>query len=1307
MVSPQRVMEVLADVVERPASERSAILLSLCAGDAALEREVLTLLRAHELAQAVLPEAVPGEQAGQRIGHFRLLQKIGEGGFGIVWMAEQEEPVRRKVALKVLKAGMDTAQVVARFEAERQALALMDHPNIARIFDGGATPQGRPYFVMELVRGVPITQYCDEASLSPRERLELFIPICHAVQHAHFKGVIHRDLKPSNVLVTLHDGVPVPKVIDFGIAKATQGRLTDRTLFTEFRQMLGTPEYMAPEQAELSGLDVDTRADVYSLGVLLYELLTGTRPFELRNLIEAGYAELLRTIKEVEPQKPSTRVSTLGVRAIDIAKHRRMHPRALGPLMRGDLDWIVMRTLEKERNRRYPSATALAEDLQRHLNSEPVLAGPPSKLYRLRKYVQRHQVGVAASTAVTLAVVAGAAAAGWSAWRAMEQERRATLQAARADAVVDLFDELLAHSDPDHGHGPDYTVQQLLEDFDHRLSGQLADEPEVERRLRATMARSFVGLGAFDAATAQLERMKQLRAQPGGAEAAATPQDLLLDGDILDLQGRCSEAVVSYEAAVRELREPGSSPRDLALALARLQACHLHLDHHELAVELMLEAVELVRGSGDEELLVHETLLLADTLRAAGQEAEAERIYRESGERARALECFPRWEWQYQIGHARVLRDLQRLDEALELGEEALATCRERFGPSSLNTSVAMFLTGTVLARRGSDSAAQGRLEEAWKIRSSLLGQAHPLAREALAALAEAWTRPGDSCVTAERHSRQLIELDRATGLENSVSGATHLLILGQALKLQKRFDEAEEALHSALEIYRAQLDEDDLRVLGAERELLRVAYGRGDLAFAERGFRQLLDELVRLHGPDHAYVGLVWYDLGLVLSSASDSAGAADCFVESLRVQRQVTRASATLAQTLRGLACVRWKSGRIDEARQLYVECRQMCMELGNDQILAECAECQAHHLDDAKDAGGAADLDQAEGLYREALDLRTALGDLPQIASNHSRLGQLLAKRGDTDLAEVELRSALELYRGPVQASGSSYVDTLEALAKVCTRPDADLDELERLLGEALEIRQREGAPATKLAADHYKLADMQASQGRLELAAEHFGAALAIQESLRDDGKSHAGLRSCSERLVGILLVLGRDAEAEPLLREAIEEAPHCDTCSPDLARSRQQLGQILGKRGELAAAEEQLREALALRGAGSGTVEVASVLAALGENLLLQERAAEAEPLLRSCVEIRAERIPDDWLHFNAQSLLGGSLLAQGRTAEAEPLLVNAAERIQPISRLAYRRREAIDRVIALYEATGRHGEAARWRRELAELDIGR
>jgi serine/threonine protein kinase/tetratricopeptide (TPR) repeat protein len=463
---------------EDPAA-RAAFLDRACAGDPALRQRIERLLLRHQqpdsflespvVAAGVTADEPISERPGTILGPYKLREQIGEGAFGIVFMAEQQQPVRRKVALKVLKPGMDTRQVVARFEAERQALALMDHENIAKVFDAGDTGSGRPYFVMELVRGVPITDYCDQNQLVPRERLELFVAACQAVQHAHHKGIIHRDLKPSNILVTLHDGTPVVKVIDFGIAKALGQRLTDKTLFTGFAQMIGTPLYMSPEQAELSGLDIDTRSDIYSLGVLLYELLTGTTPLEKGRMSEVGYDELRRLIREEEPPKPSTRITTLGAAAATVSARRKSDPRRLSQLFRGELDWIVMKALEKDRSRRYETVSAFAADVQRYLDDEAVQACPPSAGYRFRKFARRNRTALVTATLVALALVIGTVVSLWQAVRATQAE---TLAGTRLQA------EFLAHQEANANL---QKAQKAVDDYFTLVSASpLLDTPGLE-----------------------------------------------------------------------------------------------------------------------------------------------------------------------------------------------------------------------------------------------------------------------------------------------------------------------------------------------------------------------------------------------------------------------------------------------------------------------------------------------------------------------------------------------------------------------------------------------------------------------------------------------------------------------------------------------------------------------------------------------------------------------------------------------------------------------------------------------------------
>jgi tetratricopeptide (TPR) repeat protein len=513
----RRVEELFQTAADLPAGARGSFLDRECRGESSLRTHVEALL-AHLDGGATL--ASPAAEApGTIIDRYKLLQVIGQGGFGIVYMAEQLQPVVRKVALKIIKLGMDTREVVARFEAERQALALMDHPNIARVLDGGATRSGRPYFVMELVRGVSITDYCDRHELSPVQRLELFEQVCHAVQHAHQKGVIHRDLKPSNVLVTLHDGIPMPKIIDFGVAKAMHARLTDKTLFTRYEQFIGTPAYMSPEQAEMSGLDVDTRADIYALGVLLYELLTGTTPFDGEALRKAGLAELQRVIRDERPPRPSVRISAAGTTAADVARRRNLDAAALRKRLRGDLDWIVMKALEKERGRRYATAAAFADDVRRHLRREPVQAGPPGAAYRVRKFLARNRAGTASAAAIVVALLAGIVAVAHAKLEADRNAAAAKAQAENAVDALDFLDSVLTLTDPGVALDPAVSVRTILDDAAARVGDAFAAQPWAEIRVRATIGAAYASLSEAALAERQLRRVVELV----DANAGGTP----------------------------------------------------------------------------------------------------------------------------------------------------------------------------------------------------------------------------------------------------------------------------------------------------------------------------------------------------------------------------------------------------------------------------------------------------------------------------------------------------------------------------------------------------------------------------------------------------------------------------------------------------------------------------------------------------------------------------------------------------------------------------------------------------------------
>ncbi|MHB9080184.1 MAG: protein kinase domain-containing protein [Pirellulaceae bacterium] len=531
---------------------RAAYLEQVCGDDAALREQVESLLGAYDDSRSFL-EASPGavmaadlaatstinqlvaEPVSAQVGPYRLLQQIGEGGMGVVYMAEQTQPVQRRIALKIIKPGMDSRQVIARFEAERQALALMDHPNIAKVLDAGTTDLGRPYFVMELVKGVPITRYCDEQHLTPRQRLELFMSVCQAVQHAHQKGIIHRDIKPSNILVAEYDDRPVPKVIDFGVAKAVEQRLTQKTMFTDLGQVVGTIEYMSPEQAKFNQLDIDTRSDIYSLGVVLYELLTGETPMDRQRLRNAGFDEMLRIIREEEPPRPSIRLSS-SHSLPSIAAQRQTEPRKLSTLVRGELDWIVMKALDKDRARRYQTATGLAADIDRYLTDEPVLACPPSTAYRFHKFARRNKAAVVTSGMVVTALILGMAGTVWQAARATlaehlakENERRATEQARISESVTTfLTNDLLAKADVrqqfqvDAAPDPNIKVRTLLDRAARSLDSRFFAHPTVEAAVRYTLGTTYRELGLFREAETHLKRSAQIREEQLGSTHADT-----------------------------------------------------------------------------------------------------------------------------------------------------------------------------------------------------------------------------------------------------------------------------------------------------------------------------------------------------------------------------------------------------------------------------------------------------------------------------------------------------------------------------------------------------------------------------------------------------------------------------------------------------------------------------------------------------------------------------------------------------------------------------------------------------------------
>jgi serine/threonine protein kinase len=593
------VEQILTDAVEiADIAERQAFVQKACGDNVGLRAKVERLIANHDRAgffldcpAAVLDTAAISERPvalGTCIGQYKLREIIGEGGMGVVYLAEQHKPVRRQVALKVIKPGMDSKQIVARFETERQALAMMDHSNIAKVLDAGTTDNGRPYFVMELVRGIAVTDYCDQARLTIRQRLDLFIHVCRAVQHAHTKGIIHRDLKPTNVLVTSDDGVPVPKVIDFGVAKAMEQSLTECSLHTGFAQMIGTPLYMSPEQAEFNLQGVDTRSDIYSLGVLLYELLTGDTPFEKQRLRIVDFDELRRILREEEPPLPSDRLSTLGAGLSTASERRGVDPRELKRTLNGELDWIVQKSLEKDRSRRYESASAFAADVQRYLKDEPVEACPPSLWYRAGKFSRRHRQMLATIAAIGVALVAATAVSVWQAMVARDSQhvaeaaqRRAATEAASARAVSDFLQtDLLgqAHTDPRFRETPganaDLTVKEALDRAAAKIGTRFQDQPLVEATIRMAIGRAYRSLGRNKLAIPHLERALALRRAnlDLGDQKTLESMDNLAEAYLWVV--RVQEAIalgqeaLEYQLAVRGIEHPDTLARVARIAHA-------------------------------------------------------------------------------------------------------------------------------------------------------------------------------------------------------------------------------------------------------------------------------------------------------------------------------------------------------------------------------------------------------------------------------------------------------------------------------------------------------------------------------------------------------------------------------------------------------------------------------------------------------------------------------------------------------------------------------------------------------------------
>jgi DNA-binding SARP family transcriptional activator/tRNA A-37 threonylcarbamoyl transferase component Bud32 len=1125
------------------------------------------------------------EEAGTVIGPYKLLQKLGEGGMGTVWVAEQRQPVKRRVALKLIKPGLDSARVLRRFEAERQVLALMDHTHIAKVFDAGTTPQGRPYFVMELVHGVPITRYGDELNLPVRERLALFVPVCQAIQHAHQKGIIHRDIKPSNVLVCMQDGKPVPKVIDFGVAKALHQQLSEGSLYTEFGALVGTLEYMAPEQAEMSPLGVDTRADVYALGVLLYELLTGTTPLDRKRVRKAALAEVLRLIREEEPPKPSTRLTASKASLASVAAHRRTEPGRLAKEVRGELDWIVMKCLEKDRTRRYETANGLARDVERYLADEPVEACPPSAGYRLRKLVRRYRGPVLAGALVLLALVAGMVGTTWGLIRAEQaagQERQAResereqrrlaekrKQAAEAnerealrekriaEAVRTFLErDLLRQADPtaqanalrQAGGGfqarENPTIKELLdraaaELAPGKIDAKFPEQPEVQASILRTVGDTYRGIGAYGQAVAFLSRSSDTYRHALGANHPSTLNTLANLAEVYRVAGKAAEAIALLErvrdASVEKL---GTDHPDTLNTVANLAGAYLTAGKAAEAIALL----ERVRDAKVQKLGTDHP----DTLTTLANLAVA---YRAAGKTAEAIVLYE------QVRDARV----------------------KKLGADHPDTLTTLANLATAYRAAGKTAEAIALLERVRDAFAEKLGIDHPATLTALNNLANAYGAAGK---TAE---------------------AIALLERVRDAKVQK-------------------LGTDHPDTLTTLANLAGAYQAAGKTAEAIVLYEQVRDARVKKLGADHP-----------------------DTLI------------------TLNDLAVASLRAGKTAEAITLLERMRDTCAKkLGPD---------HPGTLDNLNNLAGAYQTAGKTGeaivLYEQVRDARvkTLGADHPATLITLNDLAVASLRAGKTAEAITLLDRAQD---GSVRTLGADHPNTLSTLANL-----ARAYRVAGKMAEAIALFERvRDAQVQKLGPDHPDTLTTLAS--------------LAI--AYRAAGKLELALPLLQQAAMGIEKRQFGERRAGSIISE--------------LSACHEQLKQY-----EPAEAWRRKWLAVVKERAGPESVAYAAELAGLSENLLQQQKHAEAEQTLCDCLAIRTKKQPDDWLTFHTKSLLGDALLSQKKYAEAELLLTDGYEgmkqrqaTIPPASKVCLT--EALERLVRLAEATGKNDEAARWRKEL-------
>lgn len=1230
---------VFLDALQVPADQQTQFVVDACGSDDAMRARILGLLAAHENPKSFLTrpadvvsayadaEVASAVNPGDTIGVYTVREPLGEGGMGSVFVAEQEKPVRRKVALKIIKPGMDTKQVIARFGAERQTLALMDHPNIAKVIDAGSTPEGRPFFVMELIRGIPITEYCDQAKMTTRARLELFTTVCAAVEHAHQKGIIHRDLKPSNVLITEIDGRPVAKVIDFGIAKATDGQASGQTVYSNFAQMIGTPLYMSPEQTSLSGVDVDTRSDVYSLGVMLYELISGTTPFAREELKQASHEEMCRVIREVDPPRPSARLSTLEMSdSSTISENRSVDPRKLKQTVQGELDWIAMKALDKDRSRRYGSATAIAADINRYLNDEPVEACPPSLRYRTSKLIKRNAVLLVMVCAVGLALISGTGVAVWQAQVAFTQradaeaaKQKADQEVAISQAVIAFLEQdLLGKADPNETPNPNVKLSEILDLAAQGIEGKFADQPMVEATLQNTIAQTYEALGRYAAALPHQQRAMELTIQVKGAE---DPITLLYTENLGSLEGQLG----LYVQSAQRLQE--------TLALQRRVVGAQHLD------------------------TVNTMNNLAQVYRQAGRYADAERLGIETlSLRIATLGEDHRRTLHTQTILAQIYDAQGKFDDAESILEHVLEIRRRTLGETHPKTSTALSELARVYISQNRNEAAEALLRRALESKERTLGSAHPSTLASMANLALAYEKQA-RYEEAERKTLQARSLcEKSLGPEHPNT----LIVLSGLANIYTdmgRYDEAEKLYLALNETQRRVLGEEHPHTLSVQNNLGFAYREQQKYEDAEALFNQALDVRSRILGEQHPETLLTMRNLAVVYKNQRSYAKAEQAFERLIEIQAAALGAEhpdQIVAQS--NLAEIHLEQGKLAEAEKSLQDCLEVFSRIqggeNEESLLTNTRLARVYVAQGRYDEAEQIHLDVLRthmenhgSEHRWTLDAMTWLGRFYYSRKRYDEAEKLFVDRLD-----IRLRTLGEENYETLTATG----DLVKLYRKQRRYADA-----QELASRSLVILQRNFGDEHDLTLNcMYRTGSIYYSLGKYVEAAKIFQQLFEIRE--RTNGPDNPNTLICMESLADVFFRQGRAHEAADLHRRILES--RIGLYGEEHARTRatmSKLALMLKHRRQYDESAQILEKLVAIqkRLLGDKHKEYLGAMLGLGNAYSGQERYPESEAAYLEVIEVGQRAFGVNYSNaVTCIKNLGNQYLKQERFQEADELM---------------------------------------------------